>query len=63
MNRKKERGLRERYNQDPEKADADIWQRKPDPVSRSLSFWIMKITRVKRDYDWPVKQLSPHPPA
>lgn len=34
MKRKKERGLWELYYQDPEKADADIWERKPEPVSR-----------------------------
>jgi DMSO/TMAO reductase YedYZ molybdopterin-dependent catalytic subunit len=31
---KKERGLWELYNQDPEKADADIWERKPESPSR-----------------------------
>ena len=31
---KKERGLWELYEQDPEKADAEIWERKPEPVSR-----------------------------
>jgi DMSO/TMAO reductase YedYZ molybdopterin-dependent catalytic subunit len=34
MKGKKERGLWELYKQDPEKADSDIWDRKPDPVSR-----------------------------
>ncbi len=34
MKGKKERGLWELYEKDPEKADADIWQRKPEPVSR-----------------------------
>lgn len=31
---KKERGLWEFYARDPEKADAQIWDRKPNPVSR-----------------------------
>ena len=31
---KKERGLWELYARDPEKADAEIWNRKPDPLSR-----------------------------
>ncbi|GJL77864.1 MAG: molybdopterin containing oxidoreductase [Nitrospinaceae bacterium] len=34
MKEKKERGLWELYEHDPEKADADIWGRKPEPVSR-----------------------------
>ena len=31
---KKERGLWELYGKDSEKADAEIWNRKPDPLSR-----------------------------
>ena len=34
MAEKKERGLWEFYASDPEKADAEIWGRKPNPVSR-----------------------------
>ncbi len=34
MARKKERGLRELYQKDPEKADAEIWGRKPETLSR-----------------------------
>ena len=31
---KRERGLWELYTKDPEKADAEIWDRKPKPLSR-----------------------------
>ena len=31
---KKERGLWELYSKDPEKADAEIWERKPNSFSR-----------------------------
>lgn len=34
MKNKKERGLWELYRDDPEKADAEIWGRKTDPLSR-----------------------------
>ncbi len=34
MVNKRERGIAELYNQDPEKADAEIWDRKADPMSR-----------------------------
>ena len=34
MKRKKERGLRELYASDPEKADAELWNRAPETVSR-----------------------------
>ncbi|MZG53293.1 MAG: molybdopterin-dependent oxidoreductase [Nitrospinae bacterium] len=34
MSGKKERGLWELYEKDPERADAEIWGRKPNPLSR-----------------------------
>ena len=34
MSKKKERGLRELYANDPEKADSELWDRAPESVSR-----------------------------